>query len=117
MSGPRPPACSGGRTRSRAGKTSTPPASSKIALTPLLTPALYAAGRRPASAACVPAWPGLAAGAGRDQAALVGVDHGLDPVPQPELLQDPGHVGLGRGFADDQLAADLRVGQAPDEQV
>src|SRR5580658_5894687 len=45
MSGANPAARSGGRTRSRAGKNSTPPASSKIALTPWLTPALYAAAR------------------------------------------------------------------------
>src|ERR1022692_3592196 len=52
-----------------------------------------------------------------DQAVFVGVDDCLDAVPEAEFLQDPGHVGLGCRFADYQLAADLWVGQAADEQV
>ena len=45
------------------------------------------------------------------------MDDGLDPVPQPELGQDVGHVSFSGRFADDQVAADFRVGQAADEQV
>src|SRR5690242_12379929 len=56
-------------------------------------------------------------GGRRDEAGFVGVDDGLDAVAQAELLQDLGHVGLGGRLADHQLAADLRVGQAADEQV
>src|SRR5579872_790742 len=44
MSGDTPSSRSGRRNRSGCGKTSTPPASSKIALTPVFTPALYVAG-------------------------------------------------------------------------
>lgn len=38
--------------------------------------------------------------AGRDQAAFIGEDDGLDAVSHSELLQDLGHVGLGCRFAD-----------------
>jgi len=50
-----------------------------------------------------------AGGTGRDQAALVGVDHCLDAVAEAELLQDVGDVRLRRRLADDELLADLGV--------
>ncbi len=54
----------------------------------------------------------MRAGRRGDQAGLVGDDDQLDPVPGAELGQQPGHVRLGGGGADDQAAGDLAVGQA-----
>ena len=46
-----------------------------------------------------------------EQVRLVGQHDRLRPVAQVELLQQPGDVGLDGGVADEQLAADLGVGQ------
>jgi hypothetical protein len=53
-------------------------------------------------------------GAGGSRGAgLVGEDNGLHPVAQPELAQDPGHVGLNGGLAQHQLRGELGIAQAP----
>src|SRR5580700_8197020 len=54
---------------------------------------------------------------GLDQAGLVGEDDGLDPVPQSQLGQDPGHVGLDRGLAERQRGRQLGVAQAAPDQA
>lgn len=53
---------------------------------------------------------------GVDDAGLVGEDHGLYAVPDLELGQDPGDVGLDRRLSDDDLRGDLGVGAAADQQ-
>src|ERR1017187_303394 len=52
----------------------------------------------------------------RDQAAFVGVND-FWTRSQSELLQDLGHLDLGRRSTNYKLAADLQVGQPSDEQV
>ena len=47
---------------------------------------------------------------------LVCVHNSLDPDPQPQLGQDAAHMGLGGGVADEELAGDLGVGQAPSDE-
>src|SRR3954452_16699383 len=51
-----------------------------------------------------------------EETALVGEHERLRPVAQVQLLQQPGHVRLDRGVADEQLAPDLRVGVALGDQ-
>src|SRR5450755_1090468 len=51
-----------------------------------------------------------------DQAAFVGGDDQLRPVPGPDLGEQPADVGLGRGHGDVQVRRDLRVRQAPADQ-
>ena len=46
-----------------------------------------------------------------DDAGLIGQDHGLDPVAEPELGQQVPDVRLHRGFADEQVGSYLRVGE------
>src|SRR5215469_2446634 len=48
----------------------------------------------------------------RDEADLVGVHDGLDPVAQAQLGHDVTDVRLDRGLGDVQQRCDLRVGQA-----
>ena len=50
-------------------------------------------------------------GSGRDQAGLVGQDHGLDAVAQVQLAQDRPEVGLDRGLGQVQPPGDLLVAQ------
>src|SRR5713226_9162780 len=57
------------------------------------------------------------AGAWLDQPDLVGEDHRLHAVAEPQLVEDMGDVGLDRGFADLQLASDLRVRQASRQEA
>src|ERR1035437_5824168 len=47
-----------------------------------------------------------------NDAGFVGQDHGLDPVPEPELGQQVADVGLHGRLADHQVGGYLRVGQA-----
>src|SRR6266567_8319567 len=54
--------------------------------------------------------------AGDDQAALVGDDDQLGPVPGVKLGQDPRHVRLASQRADEQPGGDLGVGQAAGDQ-
>src|SRR5260370_23765263 len=64
-------------------------------------------------------WPGGGfAGRGRGlvDAGLVGEDHGLDAIAQPEFEQDPLDVGTDRGFFDEQRGGDLPVGQSARDQ-
>jgi len=56
-------------------------------------------------------------GAGLDEARLVGENDELHAVPQVELLQDVGHVGLDGGLADVELAADLGVRESAGDQT
>ena len=51
-----------------------------------------------------------------DESVLVGEHDGLDPVAQAELGEEPGHVGLDRVDAHEELAGDLGVRQAPGDQ-
>src|SRR6266540_872804 len=44
-------------------------------------------------------------------------DDGLDAVAEVELLEDPRDVRLRGCFADHELFADLRIGEAAGEQV
>ena len=37
------------------------------------------------------------------------------PIPQPQLGEDPGHVGFDRALADEQIAGDLGIGLAADK--
>ena len=55
-------------------------------------------------------------GARRDQAGLVGEDHRLHAVAQPQLGEHVADVGLDRRLADHQLGGDLRVGHALGDQ-
>ena len=48
--------------------------------------------------------------AGADEPGLVGEDHGLGAVAQPELEEDAADVGLDRRLAHDQRGGDLGVG-------
>jgi len=48
-----------------------------------------------------------------DQARLVGENHGLHPVAQSELAQDPRHVGLHRRLTERQLLSQLTVAHPP----
>jgi peptidoglycan/LPS O-acetylase OafA/YrhL len=52
----------------------------------------------------------------RDETVLIGENHGLHPVAQPELGQHPGDVSLDRGLGDGQRRGYLRVGQAGGQQ-
>jgi hypothetical protein len=54
--------------------------------------------------------------AGDDEAALIGDDHQLGPVPGVELGEDPRHVRLAGQRADEQPGGDLGVGQAASDQ-
>ena len=56
-------------------------------------------------------WP-LGTGLSADEAVLVGVDHGLDPVPQVEFAQHPAYVGLYGSLGQAEPLGDLGVGQA-----
>ena len=47
--------------------------------------------------------------AGRDQSALVRQDDGLNSVPEPELREQAGDMGLDRALADEQLGGQLGV--------
>src|SRR5215469_10610379 len=51
-------------------------------------------------------------GAGADQAVLVGVDDGLDPVTQAEFGQDAADVGLDGCLGQEEPLGDLGVGVA-----
>ena len=51
--------------------------------------------------------------AGGHQTRLVREDHGLGPVAQPQLGQDPADVGLHGLLGHDQVAGDLRVVDGP----
>ncbi len=44
------------------------------------------------------------------QPGLVGEHHGLGPVTQPQLAEDPAQVALDRGLADEQDRGDFAVG-------
>src|SRR3954454_22707193 len=57
-----------------------------------------------------------AAASGLEETALVGEHDGLCAVPQLQLLEQPGDVGLDRGVADEQLAADLGVREPAGDQ-
>lgn len=50
--------------------------------------------------------------AGLDESGFVGGDDGLYPVAAAQLHQDVADVGLDGGFAEEELAGDLAVGQA-----
>ena len=52
-----------------------------------------------------------------DQPVLVGVDHGLHPVPEAELAEQVGHVALGCGLGDHERGGDLGVGEAAGDQL
>src|ERR1700737_715239 len=56
-------------------------------------------------------------GAGLDQADLVGEDHRLDTIAEPQLVEHVGDVRLDGGFADLQLASDLGIGEAAAQQA
>src|SRR4051812_17301829 len=58
---------------------------------------------------------GCSAVAWGDEAGLVGVDHGLDAVAQPELAEQVRDVRLDRGLREDERGGDLCVGQAGGE--
>jgi hypothetical protein len=58
-----------------------------------------------------------AGGTGRDEAALVRVDHRLHTVAEAELLEDARDVRLRGRVTDEEPLADLAVGQPADEQV
>src|SRR6266540_5306084 len=51
-----------------------------------------------------------------DQAAAVGEDDSLGPVPSTDLRQDPFDVRLRGGFSDHQQIGDLIVGQTVCDQ-
>jgi hypothetical protein len=53
----------------------------------------------------------------RDEADLVRVDHRWGLVAQVELLEDAGGVRFRGRFADDELFADLGVGEVACEQL
>src|ERR1039457_6324616 len=57
-----------------------------------------------------------AAAAGGVQPVLVPVHDGLYPVPKPELVQDVSQVGLDGALRHDEIAGDLGVGAAADDQ-
>jgi hypothetical protein len=50
-----------------------------------------------------------------DEAGLVGVDHRLDPVAQPELRQHPSEVRLDSRLGDEEPLGNLGVGKAAGE--
>ena len=52
-----------------------------------------------------------------DEAAFVGEHDGLDPVPELQLGQDAGHVGLDGRFAEEERGCDLGVGAALGDQA
>src|SRR5262249_61748117 len=54
--------------------------------------------------------------AAADQAGLVGEDHRLDAVAQPELGQYPADVRFDRALAEVRPLGDLRIGQAAGDQ-
>src|ERR1039457_6675013 len=60
--------------------------------------------------------PGSAVTARPDQAVLIRVDHGLDPVPQPELGQDPADVRLDRRLGNEEPLRYLAVRQPVRDQ-
>src|SRR3954447_6008580 len=62
------------------------------------------------------AGPTKGGGSGLEQPGLVGQHDRLGAVPQLQLLQQPGHVGLHRGVADEELAPDLGVRVALGDQ-
>src|SRR6266699_4445921 len=51
-----------------------------------------------------------------DEAALVGDDDQLGPVPGVELGEDPGHMRLAGQRADEQPGGDLCVGETAGDQ-
>src|ERR1700733_5060001 len=63
-----------------------------------------------------PPSPLLAGAAGGDGTGFVGEDDGLDAVPEAELGEQVGDVGLDRGLAYHQVPGDLEVGAAAGQQ-
>lgn len=60
---------------------------------------------------------GSAAALGHYETQLVGQHHRLHPVAQPQLHQDPAHMGLDRVLLHDEFPGDLEIGQPARHQA